>query len=102
LDGYKIPATVAFVPGMQGALKKARASLSALAKLRPPAALAPLHVRVLRIETQYLAYFASLIAKVRARKLKPAAMIAALARSPQARSGAELWRKIGATVCATD
>jgi hypothetical protein len=102
LNRYKIPVTVAFVPGMQGALKKARESLSALAKLRPPTALAPLHAQVLRAETRYLAYFASLIAKVRARKLEPAEMVAALARSPQARSGAELWRKIGANVCATD
>lgn len=100
LNRFQIPVRLTFVQGMQAALKKSRAAITALRKLEPPRSLAPLHAEAVRVEARYVEYFASLLAKVQAHTLTPSKMIAALARSADARQAAALWRKLGATVCA--
>jgi hypothetical protein len=100
LNRYQIPVTDTFVHGMMGALKKTEASVTALSRLQPPSSLAPLHLKMLKVETQFVDYFGVLIAKVQAGTLTPAKMIAQLARSPLGREGAALWQKLGASICA--
>ena|SRR5438309_7458293 len=99
LKSYAPPNSGTITQRFAALVSEARSTTASLRSLRPPPSLAPLHSKVVALETRDVNYFTSVLAQNRAGTLSTGQVIAALAKAPSGLQEDQIWRKLGVPAC---
>jgi hypothetical protein len=84
---------------LEALLDKGTVTLAALRRLRPPQSLSKLHAQIVEVNAQRIDFLASLVARLKAKRLTISQLADEVARSPLAAESNALWKQVGAFSC---